>query len=328
MTQGGIELPYFSSDWKDTHKYNGNDLMNVYEKTADNKDIFFPFYEVLTNASTVKNVSLPDSTDKARFYQFSSKENNLYFNSETQQLEESQNIIKAQGGSNIGFFPFDQSNNDGSTNNLGFGARFDMKFKLSEDGTVKTLNADGKTKGTGKVHTMFEFDGDDDLWVFIDNNLVLDLGGVHTQTKGLIDFYDGTATAYSALKSGTSHNGDTSGTNNDLFATQDNWVQTVDQSTFITKITGASEENSKMKYNPDTIHTLTVFYMERGMFDSNLLIRFNYAVEANVEKMKIQEETDFSAVNDGLVALTKKAAEDDVFQYTVKNNTNTCCSSS
>ena len=139
---------------------------------------------------------------------------------------------------------------------------------------------------------------------------------------------DGTATAYSALKSGTSHNGDTSGTNNDLFATQDNWVQTVDQSTFITKITGASEENSKMKYNPDTIHTLTVFYMERGMFDSNLLIRFNYAVEANVEKMKIQEETDFSAVNDGLVALTKKAAEDDVFQYTVKNNTNTCCSSS
>ena len=53
---------------------------------------------------------------------------------------------------------------------------------------------------------MFEFLGDDDLWVFIDGNLVLDLGGTHDQTSGLIDFYEGIAYANKAMSITTTGN--------------------------------------------------------------------------------------------------------------------------
>ena len=81
-------------------------------------------------------------------------------------------------------------------------------------------------------------------------------------------------------------------------------------------------ENGNTYYNTNVSHTLTVFYMERGMLDSNLLIRFNYSPEANFSKMKITEVTDFDNINEGLKNATMKAAEDDVFMYTV-TNTNT-----
>ncbi len=77
-----------------------------------------------------------------------------------------------------------------------------------------------------------------------------------------------------------------------------------------------------VKYTRKT-HTMTIFYMERGMLDSNLMIRYNYTPISNSSKMKIAEVTKFDDVNDGLLALTKAAAEDDVFKYTVQNTNST-----
>ena len=88
---------------------------------------------------------------------------------------------------------------------------------------------------------------------------------------------------------------------------------------FTNKLNGGFNQDGRTGYKEDEEHTMTIFYMERGMSESNLKIRYNFPVEANFGKMKIREITDYSAVNAGLQALTEKASEDDVFQYTVKN---------
>lgn len=65
----------------------------------------------------------------------------------------------------------------------GFGVRFNIPFRLSEDGTI-----DGKSM-------VFNFEGDDDVWIFLDGELVLDLGGQHGKATGTIDFSGSDETA-------------------------------------------------------------------------------------------------------------------------------------
>ena len=131
--------------------------------------------------------------------------------------------IRASNGK-VGFFPFndgransttgegDSSNEsvgskNGYKNNYGFGAKFEMTFKLSEDGKMAaTHDSDGNKLASNvtpaRVNTRFEFNGDDDLWVFIDGNLVLDMGGNHSASYGYIDFATKTVFAQNAIKYG------------------------------------------------------------------------------------------------------------------------------
>jgi fibro-slime domain-containing protein len=104
--------------------------------------------------------------------------------------------------------------------------------------------------------TVFEFEGDDDLWVFVDGKLALDMGGSHGPANGSINFSTGAVNVGNAktFSGDTMTNGETSAIHNDL------------------KIT-----------DKDT-HTMTVFYMERGLYDSNLKIRFNFKLELHTLK--------------------------------------------
>lgn len=117
---------------------------------------------------------------------------------------------------------------------LGFGMKLTIPFTLEAGGAY----SDG-------VHQVFEFSGDDDLWVFVDDKLVLDLGGAHGATSGKIDFADRTATATKSQAIG-------SATRNGSFA--------------------SDFDNT----NANTVHTMTIYYMERGMFDSNLKFGFSF----------------------------------------------------
>ena len=215
-----------------------------------------------------------------------------------------------------GYFPFNNTDTNGSSNNLGFATKFEMKFKLNKNGTVSALDSNGEKSTDGKLHTMFEFQGDDDLWVFLDGKLLLDLGGSHDQTSGLIDFYEKKAYANKALTLGDHAAGDDPD-KDDLGAPVG--IKTVQPAEFVTKLAAGSYDSDTGEYDPYYTHTMTIFYMERGMMDSNLMIRFNYKPESHFSKMKVQEVTDFSAVNAGLLDLTQKAADSDVFQYSLKN---------
>ncbi len=315
LTQNGRELPYFSSSWAGSHN-----SMNAYENGGEG--YYFPFYEVTKNATSITDYvsggASDYATEKAKYYQFDSTQANVFFDS-SKGFKESTDVVTS--GAGAGFFPFNEKDTGAANNNCGFGAKFEMTFKLSKDGTVNTVDANGNAKKkAGRVPTVFEFTGDDDLWVFIDGNLVLDMGGDHSQSSGSINFYTQTVTVDDAFTFGK-------------YGRQNLAVShsaaTVSGNSFVNLLSGdnpkdytVGSDGRKNVYDEGVTHTMTVFYMERGMLDSNLKIRYNFPVEANFSKMKIQEVTDFSDINTGLLDQTKKAAEDDVFQYTVYNTPN------
>ena len=137
-----------------------------------------------------------------------------------------------------GFFPFDYANKGNGAKDLGFGMKLTIPFTLNGNGTSNGVNTDGTDQE-------FRFSGDDDLWVFVDGKLVLDLGGAHARTEGSINFHSKTVTANNkqAIASGVDRNGSFE----DGFNTNENYV-----------------------------HTMTIYYMERGMFESNLKFGFSF----------------------------------------------------
>lgn len=147
-----------------------------------------------------------------------------------------------------GFFPFDyntyQSNLENTAHDLGFGMKLEILFNLNDDG----LNTDG-------THQTFDFSGDDDLWVFIDGKLALDLGGAHGRTTGSIDFKTMTITATNTQAIGS--------------ATRNGSISSI-------------VDTSAADFNPNYVHTMTIYYMERGMFDSNLKFGFSFHAIPNM----------------------------------------------
>ena len=321
ITQGGTPLPYFNSAWASET----NPVMKAWESTPS-QPIAFPFYEVLKTADNTVEGFEPGTNStvshKAKFYEFNSKDANLTFNSATRQFTETNNPIKAATGT-IGLFPFttnDSYRSDGSSgykNNYGFGAKFEMSFKLTANGKTETVddNGDKIADGAGTVSTRFNFSGDDDIWIFIDGNLVLDLGGDHAETTGYIDFSAKKAVADKAIKYGWGVSDSSDLTN---WKPDDLNVDGISQSVDIGGLINGYHSDTDT-YDTSIIHTMTIFYMERGMAESNLLIRFNFPPESIYSKLKVKEQTDFSGVNNGLKNLTQKAAENDVFQYHVEN---------
>ena len=151
-----------------------------------------------------------------------------------------------------------------SSANYGFGMVTSVNFQMTDDG--KDVNGDPIT---------FEFSGDDDVWVYVDGILALDIGGTHDAIKGTINFATGDVTLSSSYnKVGDQADDETLSGCNNLGATLS---QTNLYTALGTTLTGFAASGN---------HTLTIYYMDRGQGRTNCLIKFNLPQRDSVSVTK------------------------------------------
>lgn len=198
-------------------------------------------------------------------------------------------------GDHRGFFPFD---NGGIGHDYGFGMRLDIDFNLSEDGYILGKSADGQYYKTDKP-MKFEFAGDDDVWVFIDGKLALDLGGDHGNARGGITFAKDQCYSYITTGAVKLQDSPSYGSTEYASTVSTDGTATDTKKTF--SLTGGyynvfdSSDYKGTKYDTDKNHTLTVFYIERGLVESNLQLSFSFTPKGN--DLSVDKEVDYSNVN-------------------------------
>lgn len=309
--------PHFDKDFLQGKNAFNTVLGKVYE------DVSFPLKQ---KAVFAQNPDSPDDNDpesKAEYWYYDSSKSSLYLKQNQTDgkyyLEspkggdgnpttdsKSQNISSPNNtNGTYGFFPFNQtvSTVGASQYNYGFGAKLQFDFTLTEDGKVVV----GKdTSGRNiEVPIKFFFSGDDDVWVYIDGKLVLDVGGAHGKASGLLEFgADSTVTPYVSSNKNT----DTS----DTMVYQTDTTKTVcfnQTPVTFTKTTGKAIQLDKNR----TTHTLTMFYMERGMWESNMAVAFNFP---DNNKLQVEKQVDLSKVNTAFKSLFQNQK---LFTFTLQN---------
>lgn len=283
LTADGLgNMPLFDYD---KLKSNSNVASSVYE------GLNFPFNESTFNGITT--YSYDSFTDKNRVIDTDDFKVDKYSNA---------TVGNDKG---VGFFPFDKTTATKNANKYGYGTEFDIDFYMSETG--KLTAADGTQKDI-----TFNFSGDDDVWVYVDGVLVLDLGGAHKVSSGSINFSDMKVIYKAAVDSSDNINSRTADPKtDDKYATDEKYVTTVDLAK-IFKANGA-EFNNK---NSSKKHTLQMFYMERGSFDSNCSVSFNLPQNTG---LLVRNDVNFDSVNPGLKDATMGIANKDYFSYMIEN---------
>lgn len=293
LSKNGVTMPYFDEDWLVKNGY-GTVVHSDFpmRKTTDGHGQDYYEYDSL------------NGKDNCYFdgYENLASGGNLtmnYAGGKSNSVYDALSGFSKSTSNNPGFFPFDRRK-DHSNNgyDFGFGMRLDLDF---------TLGANGKTNGED---TVFNFSGDDDLWVYLDGVLVLDMGGDHKMSQGCIDF--------TTLKSYV-NNIDTTFQGTDLVYTKSSDKSGYSYSAeFPALFSDDTETRGSSKFNNNNVnahHTLTVFYMERGMIESNLKVGFNF--EPITDSLDVTKTVDTSNVNTKLQTAVKNA---DDFGFAIKEN--------
>ncbi len=226
--------------------------------------------------------------------------------------EASHNVDSASDPNKVstpyGFFPFNETTTSKSAvrYNYGYGAKLEIPFTLTSTGTVKD-------DYNNEIPIRFYFSGDDDVWVFIDNQLVLDIGGAHARVSGVLEFDQrdnkkNTVTSYvSRVKNSKTDN----------YGAEDCDENKHETETSITYL-GTTEKyykNASVSIpNLSTgKHTLTMYYMERGMWESNMAVAFNFP---DNNELQVQKEVELSKVDPDF----KNCFTDQkIFNFTIQN---------
>lgn len=250
-----------------------------------------------------------DSKDTTLYLKQNSEQNSdsKYFLQSAKNRASSMNVNASSGSQgHYGYFPFNETATSGvaSTYNYGFGTKLQMDFTLTDDGKVETKNADG-TKGRTSIK--FFFSGDDDVWVFIDGQLALDVGGAHGKVSGLLEFGEASneknsVTAYvSKVKKGGTSGSDQDG----------KIVKTVKYNG--EDINFCAQDTTLDDLDKGKKHTLTMYYMERGMWESNMAVAFNFP---DNNELQVQKEVDLNKVDPDFKNCFK---DQKIFNFTIQN---------
>lgn len=331
------------ADTTSTGKATGEPLLKGTTKAEPHFDEAFLSGTNTKNAklgNVYNNVAFPftkkaifDEDQGVDYWYFDSQDTTLYLKQDTEQdqyflksstdeqeREKSRNLESDSASKTItkndktvssyGYFPFNETATSGvaSTYNYGFGTKLQMDFTLTDDGKVETNKSVGEKKE--KTSIKFFFSGDDDVWVFIDGQLALDVGGAHGKVSGLLEFGETTengkeknsVTAYvSKVKTGGTSKSDQNG----------NSVKSV---RYNGEPISFSAQGTTLTFDKGQKHTLTMYYMERGMWESNMAVAFNFP---DNNELQVQKEVDLTNVTDDDFKNCFKNQK--IFNFTIQN---------
>lgn len=244
-----------------SYTYNGNSVKVPFfnEDAYDGQGTYMKFYNNLQFPFTKKTNDKGVST-----YSFDSEQNTVHYDYENNKIVRDDTIKIHDVGGDTGYFPFNSVDPSAKDNlNYGFGTQFTIPFTVTETGK----NVDGTSM-------TFKFTGDDDVWVYIDGALVLDMGGAHFKAEGEINF----ATQKATITTGTSDaklgNQATAG---GRVKAEDNGNGTVDfKNITVKKSDGNTISLANYMKESGKVHELKMYYMERGMWDSNMSISYSF----------------------------------------------------
>lgn len=219
---------------------NGYPVANGYDGRDDGKslkELFDGTWDKVIQNTYVTGLNHLFSYDSSTgTYSYDSDKNYAYYdiddrrNTEKNFIVYARNKYKGGGKRNVAsFMPYSSWDDDTDQNKFSFGMMISFEFLQPKNGRIKGQDME------------FSFSGDDDVWVFIDNKLVLDLGGIHERATGSINFANGE-------------------------------VYVNNQSNPTLRSVFNSDSDTFADY---TSHSLKLFYMERGRGDSNCSIKFN-----------------------------------------------------
>lgn len=308
-----LAMPFFNEEFLQGENSKKAKLGNVY------KEVSFPFTQDEVFKDTDDNEKGVKywyfDSDKTTLYLKNDPDNGGYFlqkqdaqKSQSKNLKSDSTPVQVKKKINgeekmvdtYGFFPFNSgaSENQASTYNYGFGAKLQFQFTLTSDGTVKDDNGNN-------IPIKFFFSGDDDVWVYIDGKLALDVGGDHGKASGLLEFGADT----NGNNNYTSYVSDIKESNNTVYGS--GAEKTV---TYLgNKITFKYKSKETTTLKPGT-HTLTMYYMERGMWESNMAVAFNFP---DNNELQVQKEVNLTNVTDDDFKNCFK--DQKIFNFTIQN---------
>ena len=269
--------------------FRSDDTTNSYGKTIYT-NVGLPFqYDKTTNYYTFNsNKMSAHFTDKNP----AASNTNLTYSTSPQTITD----LSAQGKSdNASWLPFDKETSIATDNaTYHFGMQAVIPFSMTANGK---MNAADETSADIK----FDFSGDDDVWVFVDGKLVLDIGGIHNEMAGTMNF---ATNEWKVLKSTDNTNKATAGDMND---------QEMSGKLFNTDSKKGVLGTDRETFAATTSHTLTVFYLERGAGASNCKIRFNLPMEDSVSVKKLVSDKD--SAGSAISADTQEAINNHEFAF-------------
>ena len=320
-----LKEPHFNEKFLTGQNSKNAKLGEVYH------NVEFPFTQEEVFIEPAQTPNGPQKGEGVKYWWFDSKETSLYLRKDTNsdQLylgndstgettaeylsEASHNVDSASSPDNVstpyGFFPFNETTTSKSAvrYNYGYGAKLEIPFTLTSTGTVKD-------DYNNEIPIRFYFSGDDDVWVFIDDQLVLDIGGAHAKVSGVLEFDQSgnkknTVTSYvSRVKNSKTGNygAENCDENNPTTETSITYLGTTEKYYKNASVSIPNLSTGK--------HTLTMYYMERGMWESNMAVAFNFP---DNNELQVQKEVDLTNVTDDDFKNCFKNQK--IFNFTIQN---------